>query len=66
MSWLHKLFRRKTVGYVSDIDKFNFEWDMTHAKTASQQAEIQKYKRIYLLRDHPQAPVTPEKSIWPE
>lgn len=43
----------KMVGYVSDIDKFQKEWDANHIKTASQLAEIKKYKRIYALRDQP-------------
>lgn len=43
----------KIVGYVSDIDKFQKEWDANHPKTASQLAEIKKYKRIYALRDFP-------------
>lgn len=42
----------KIVGYVSDIDKFQKEWDAKHPKTASQLAEIKKYKRIFALRDH--------------
>ena len=50
---LQRLFRRKTVGYVSNIDKFSAEWDATHPATASQQAEIKKYQRIYALRDKP-------------
>ncbi|MFI4962900.1 MAG: CBU_0585 family protein [Legionellales bacterium] len=37
--------------YVSPIDKFLFEYDATHEKTASQIQEIKKNQRIALMRD---------------
>ena len=37
--------------YVSPYDRFLAEFDDTHEKTASQQAEIQKAQRIAKLRD---------------
>lgn len=37
--------------YVSDIDKKLAEFDATHPKSRSQQAEYDKYQRIYQLRD---------------
>ncbi len=38
--------------YVSPYDKFFFEFDATHAKSASQLKEINKHKRIALMRDN--------------
>lgn len=39
--------------FVSEIDKKMAEFDATHAKSASQKAEIDKYQKIYQLRDVP-------------
>ncbi|HBI21026.1 MAG TPA: hypothetical protein DDY37_00300 [Legionella sp.] len=39
--------------YVSPYDRFLFEFDATHEKSASQLKEIKKYKRIFALRDTP-------------
>jgi hypothetical protein len=41
--------------FVSEIDKKMAEFDAAHKKSPSQQAEIDKYKRIYELRDEPLA-----------
>jgi len=38
--------------YVSPYDKFLFEFDAKHKKTASQIKEIEKHKRIANLRDN--------------
>ncbi|HHF7365719.1 MULTISPECIES: CBU_0585 family protein [Legionella] len=38
--------------YVSPYDKFLFEFDATHDKSASQIKEINKHKRIFLMRDN--------------
>lgn len=38
--------------YVSPHDRFLFEFDATHDKTASQRKEIEKHRRIAFLRDH--------------
>ncbi|KTD74442.1 CBU_0585 family protein [Legionella tucsonensis] len=38
--------------YVSPYDKFLFEFDATHNKSASQIKEINKHKRIFLMRDN--------------
>ncbi|KTC82405.1 MULTISPECIES: CBU_0585 family protein [Legionella] len=38
--------------YVSPYDKFLFEFDATHDKSASQIKEINKHKRISLMRDN--------------
>lgn len=51
--------------YVSPYDKFLFEFDMTHEKSASQQKEIAKHKKIANLRDNVQAQAS-EKEIWEE
>lgn len=37
--------------YVSPYDKFLFEFDATHAKSASQIKEIKKHERIAHMRD---------------
>ena len=39
--------------FVSDIDRKLAEFDATHVKSAAQQAEYDKYQRIYQLRDVP-------------
>ena len=49
--------------YVSPFDKFLFEFDATHPKSASQLIEIKKYQRIFALRDHPKAEGEQEE-IW--
>lgn len=48
--------------YVSDIDKKLAEFDATHPKSRSQQAEYEKYQRIYRLRDSETAG-TPEAAL---
>lgn len=45
------MLRKKSRHYISDIDIFLQEFDKTHPKSESQLAEIQKYQRIYALRD---------------
>jgi hypothetical protein len=39
--------------YVSPYDRFFYEFDATHEKSASQVKEIKKYERIHRLRDTP-------------
>ncbi len=39
--------------YVSPYDKFLFEFDATHSKSASQLQEIKKHQRIAIMRDNP-------------
>lgn len=41
--------------YVSPIDKFLHEFDVTHEPSASQLKEIKKHQRIATLRDNPEA-----------
>ncbi len=57
------MIRRKIVGYVSEIDKMLTAFDQTYPKSESQLAEIQKYERIYKLRDEP-IEKKKEDQIW--
>jgi hypothetical protein len=51
--------------YISPIDIALAKFDKTHTLSASQTAEIEKYKRIYALRDHRRPlPVHPPENIW--
>lgn len=38
--------------YVSELDQFLLHFDETHSDSASQEKEIEKYQRLYKLRDH--------------
>lgn len=49
--------------YVSDIDKFLMEFDQSCPKSLSQEQEVSKHERIFLLRDDPNAP-REESAIW--
>ncbi|MDP3705517.1 MAG: CBU_0585 family protein [Legionellaceae bacterium] len=51
--------------FVSPYDEFLFEFDATHAKSASQINEINKYKRIFAMRDMAISNVTTD-DIWDE
>lgn len=49
--------------YISPYDRFLYDFDNTHKKSPSQQAEIDKHKRIAELRDN----VVPEQDqtiLW--
>ncbi len=59
------MFRRKIVGFVSDIDKMLQSFDKTHPKSASQLAEMKKYEAIYAKRDKPAEQIVDPK-IWSE
>lgn len=37
--------------YISDIDRALAEFNARHKKSESQQAEVEKYRRVYALRD---------------
>lgn len=39
--------------YVSPYDRYLFEFDACHEKSASQLKEIKKYQRIFAMRDTP-------------
>lgn len=49
--------------YVSPYDKFLFEFDASHQKTASQLREIEKHQRIALMRDDKEY-IDPNSAIW--
>ncbi|KTD79385.1 CBU_0585 family protein [Legionella waltersii] len=49
--------------YVSPYDKFLFEYDATHPKTASQIKEIEKHQKIAKMRDDKEYK-TDESEIW--
>lgn len=49
--------------YVSPFDKFLFEFDATHQKSASQLKEIMKHQRIALMRDDKNYPED-KGGIW--
>lgn len=49
--------------YVSPYDRFLFEFDATHEKTASQEKEIKKYQRIFARRDR-EIPEADSEEIW--
>ncbi|HLB56927.1 MAG TPA: CBU_0585 family protein [Coxiellaceae bacterium] len=50
--------------FVSNIDKKMAEFNATHPKSAAQQAEYEKYQRIYHLRDVPTDQHITHKSVW--
>lgn len=45
--------------FVSEIDKKLAAFDANHRNSPAQQAEIDKYARIYALRDNPEGNSTP-------
>lgn len=49
--------------YISPIDRFLFEFDEDHKKSASQLAEIKKHEKIAQKRDNV-AVSTEDKKIW--
>lgn len=50
--------------YESELDQFLKHYDKTHPKlSASQRAEVEKYKRVYRLRDDSNQP-EPKISFW--
>jgi hypothetical protein len=50
--------------YTSPLDEFLANFDKSHPKlSASQRKELEKYKRIYALRDRPQE-VKVDKPLW--
>lgn len=50
--------------FVSEIDKKLAEFDSTHTRSASQQAEYEKYQRIYLKRDTAVDMNKEKESLW--
>lgn len=50
--------------FVSEIDKKLAAFDATHPKSAAQQAEIDKYQRIYQLRDIATSQSQQDDKLW--
>jgi hypothetical protein len=50
--------------YVSEIDKKLASYNENHPKTPSQQEEIDKYARIFKMRDTPVNQPDLEEDIW--
>ena len=50
--------------YVSDIDKKLAEFDAVNPKSASQLAEIAKYKRLNRKRDKKIIPPARHRKLW--
>lgn len=51
--------------YISPYDKFMFEFDATHKKSASQEREINKHAVIFEKRDDKNYQA-PKSEIWEE
>lgn len=50
--------------YTSGLDEFLNDFNKTHPKlSASQQKELEKYRRIYALRDNATQPET-QTTLW--
>lgn len=51
--------------YVSPLDKFLNEYGRSHKElSSSQRKEVDKYKRIYNLRDNPEASEKKKGNFW--
>ncbi|PHQ81111.1 MAG: hypothetical protein COB66_03095 [Coxiella sp. (in: Bacteria)] len=50
--------------FVSDIDKKLAEFNASRPRSASQLSEIEKYQKIFALRDNPEVTHTSQGSIW--
>lgn len=59
------MFKRKTVGYLSEGDKFIKEFNQAHPMSMSQKEEVKKHQRVYQLRDKQVNEDTPS-GIWEE
>lgn len=58
--------RKLNKHFVSDIDKKLAEFNESNPRSASQQAEIEKYNKIFELRDNPNVEQDFQGSIWSE
>ena len=56
--------RKLNKHFVSDIDKKLAEFNESNPRSASQQAEIEKYNKIFELRDNPNVEQDFQGSIW--
>ena len=60
------MFKKKLeTAFVSTIDKALATFNLKRPRTAAQQAEIDKYKRIHQLRDDA-TPMRKTKDLWTE
>jgi hypothetical protein len=59
------MFKKQPIykNYVSEIDKALAQFDATHSLSSAQQDEVNKYKRIYQLRDNATTLIK-IKDIW--
>ncbi len=60
------MFKKKPIirRFVSSIDKALQQFNRTHTWSKAQQEEVDKYTRIYQLRDHKEKPVKPAQDLW--
>lgn len=60
------MFKKKPIirRFVSSIDKALQQFNRTHAWSKAQQEEVDKYTRIYQLRDHKEEPAKPAQDLW--
>ena len=56
-------YRKASGAYISEIDKRLADFDQNNAWSATQLAEIIKYKRIFHLRNNP-SPTIKGKILW--
>ncbi len=59
------MFKKQPIdkNFVSSIDKALAKFNRTHPLTEAQRAEVDKYRRIYRMRDHAIAPKK-DKDLW--
>jgi hypothetical protein len=58
------MLKRKDKHYISDLDRFLFEFAEQHTEASdSQRKECYKYEKINQLRDHPQADAE-KNQLW--
>lgn len=51
--------------YTSELDEFLENYDKNHPRlSASQRTELEKYQRIYSLRDNPEATDAKKATFW--
>lgn len=57
-------FLKRDKSFVSDIDIFLKKFDQEHPeRSASQKREIEKYRKIFAMRDRPQ-PQPDKRVLW--
>jgi hypothetical protein len=50
--------------YVSPYDKFLYGFDATHEPSPAQRKEVEKYQRIFALRDGKEAPNKSDSELF--